>query len=162
MKVKKGLPELTSDQIKEFVHTKELIVSGIKVTDEDLNVVRYFEASSDASYEANTDKDSLVLMDVKSYPELEEEGVAREIINRIQRLRKKANLLPTDDINMYYRFTADSGAELEKVIKNQEATLVKVIKKPLQPISNMPSSEKLIAEEEQDVNGTKFDLVFAK
>ncbi|KAL9554700.1 isoleucine--tRNA ligase [Mucor bainieri] len=162
MKVKKGLPELTSDQIKEFVHTKELIVAGIKVTDEDLNVVRYFEASSDASYEANTDKDSLVLMDVKSYPELEEEGVAREIINRVQRLRKKANLLPTDDINMYYRFTADSGAELEKVIKNQEATLVKVIKKPLQPISEMPSSEKLIAEEEQDVNGTKFDLVFAK
>lgn len=162
MKVKKGLPELTSDQIKEFVQTKEIIVSGIKVTDEDLNVVRYFEASSDASYEANTDKDSLVLMDVKSYPELEEEGVAREIINRVQRLRKKANLLPTDDINMYYRFTADLGAELEKVIKNQEATLVKVIKKPLQAISEMPSSEKLIAEEEQDVNGTKFDLIFAK
>lgn len=162
MKVKKGLPELTSDQIKEFVQTKELIVSGIKVTDEDLNVVRYFEASSDASYEANTDKDSLVLMDVKSYPELEEEGVAREIINRVQRLRKKANLLPTDDINMYYRFTADCGAELEKVIKNQEATLVKVIKKPLQAINVMPSSEKVIAEEEQDVNGTKFDLVFAK
>lgn len=162
MKVKKGLPEMTSDQIKEFVHTKELIVAGIKVTDEDLNVVRYFEASNDASYEANTDKDSLVLMDVKSYPELEEEGVAREIINRVQRLRKKANLLPTDDINMYYRFAADSGAELEKVIKNQEATLVKVIKKPLQPISEMPSSEKLIAEEEQDVNGTKFDLVFAQ
>lgn len=162
MKVKKGLPELTSDQIKEFVQTKELIVSGIKVTDEDLNVVRYFEASSDASYEANTDKDSLVLMDVKSYPELEEEGVAREIINRVQRLRKKANLLPTDDINMYYRFTADSGAELEKVIKNQEATLVKVIKKPLKAINAMPSSEKVIAEEEQDVNGTKFDLVFAK
>ncbi|OBZ86658.1 Isoleucine--tRNA ligase, cytoplasmic [Choanephora cucurbitarum] len=162
MKVKKGLPELTSDQIKEFVQTKEIMVSGIKVTDEDLNVVRYFDASDDALYEANTDKDSLVLMDVKLYPELEEEGVAREIINRVQRLRKKANLLPTDDINMYYNFTADLSAELEAVIKNQEATLVKVIKKPLQPFDKMTSDEKLIAEEEQDVNGIKFNLIFAK
>ncbi|CEP18571.1 hypothetical protein [Parasitella parasitica] len=173
MKVKKGLPEMTSDQIKEFVKSKELIVSGIKVTDEDLNVVRYFEPSSDASYEANTDKDSLVLMDVKSYPELEEEGVAREIINRVQRLRKKANLLPTDEINMYYRLaivksdaevkeTANNPQTLAQVIKNQGATLVKVIKKPLQDISKMHASEVLIIEEEQVVNGTKFDLVFAK
>lgn len=162
MKVKKGLPELTSDQIKEFVKTKELIVSGIRVTDEDLNVVRYFDNSADALYEANSDRESLILMDVKLYPELEEEGVAREIVNRVQRLRKKANLLPTDDINMYYRFTADLSSELEKIIKNQEATLVKVIKKPLLDISNMSSSEAVIVEEQQEVNGTKFDLVFAK
>lgn len=162
MKVKKGLPELTSDQIKEFVVTKELIVSGIRVTDEDLNVVRYFDTSADALYEANSDRESLILMDVKLYPELEEEGVAREIVNRVQRLRKKANLLPTDDINMYYRFTADLSSELEKIIKNQEATLVKVIKKPLLDISKMSASEAVIVEEEQEVNGAKFDLVFAK
>jgi isoleucyl-tRNA synthetase len=164
MKVKKGLPELTSDQIKEFVKTKEIVVSGIKVTDEDLNVVRYFDVSADSevTYEANTDKDSLVLMDIKLHPELEQEGVAREIINRIQRLRKKAGLLPTDDINMYYRFAAGAPTELEIVIKSQEATLVKVVKKPLQAFKDMPSIEKLIIEEEQDVNGAKFDLIFAK
>jgi isoleucyl-tRNA synthetase len=164
MKVKKGLPELTSDQIKEFVKTKEIIVSGIKVTDEDLNVVRYFDTSADseATYEANTDKDCLVLMDIKLHPELEQEGVAREIINRIQRLRKKAGLLPTDDINMYYRFAAGAPTELEIVIKSQEATLVKVVKKPLQAHKEMTSIETLIIEEEQDVNGAKFDLIFAK
>ncbi|KAI8991041.1 isoleucyl-tRNA synthetase [Mycotypha africana] len=162
MKVKKGLPELTSDQIKEFVQTKEIVVAGIKVTDEDLNVVRYFDGASDASYEANTDKDSLVLMDVKLYPELEEEGVAREIINRVQRLRKKANLLPTDDINMYYRFTSDMSTELEKVMKNQEAFLVKAFKKPLKPSTEQSSSEEPIAEEEQEINGVKFNLIFTK
>ncbi|KAG2214264.1 isoleucyl-tRNA synthetase [Mucor mucedo] len=162
MKVKKGLPEMTSEQIKEFLVTKELIVSGIKVTDEDLNVVRYFDVNADVLYEANSDRESLILLDVKLYPELEEEGVAREIINRVQRLRKKANLLPTDDINMYYRFAADLSSELETIIKNQEATLVKVIKKPLLDIKQMSSSEGVIVEEEQDVNGVKFDLVFAK
>ncbi|KAI8969838.1 isoleucyl-tRNA synthetase [Pilobolus umbonatus] len=162
MKVKKGLPDITSDQIREFVKTKTLVVAGIKVTDEDLNVIRYFESSDSAVYEANTDRDVLVLMDVKLYPELEEEGVAREIINRVQRLRKKANLLPTDDINAYYRFTANASPELEKIIKNQEATLVKVLKKPLFDFKLIKSSEKQIINEEQDVNGIKFDLVLAK
>lgn len=37
-KVKKALPGLTSEQVKEFVKTKEMVVDGIKVTDEDLTV----------------------------------------------------------------------------------------------------------------------------
>lgn len=161
MKIKKGLPEISSEQIKEFAQTKELVVAGIKVTDEDLNVIRYFDAAAGNVYESNTDKDTLVLMDVKLYPELEEEGVAREIINRVQRLRKKANLLPTDEISVYYRF-ASEAPEFEKVIKNQEVALVKVLKKPMVDHKEKIASETVIIEEEQEVNGVKFDLVFAK
>jgi isoleucyl-tRNA synthetase len=160
VKVKKGLPDLSSEDIKNFIKTREVVVAGIKVTDEDLNVVRYFEASENAQYEANTDRDSLILMDIKLYPELEEEGVAREIINRVQRLRKKANLLPTDNINMYYRFAGEASAEFLKVLQNQEATLVKTIRKPLVSSESQKSEEKLIIEEDQDVNGIKFALVF--
>lgn len=32
-----------------------------------------------------------------------DEGLAREVINRIQRLRKKINLSPSDDVTAYYR-----------------------------------------------------------
>ncbi|CAO3681379.1 hypothetical protein G6F70_004113 [Rhizopus microsporus] len=162
MKIKKGLPEISSEQIKEFAKTKELVVAGIKVTDEDLNVIRYFEASDDTMYEANTDKETLILMDVKLYPELEEEGIAREIINRVQRLRKKANLLPTDEISVYYRLAVENAEPFEKILKSQEATLIKVLKKPMTHHMTMVSTETLIIEEEQEVNGIKFDLVFAK
>ncbi|CEG79060.1 Putative Isoleucyl-tRNA synthetase [Rhizopus microsporus] len=162
MKIKKGLPEISSEQIKEFAKTKELVVAGIKVTDEDLNVIRYFEASGGTLYEANTDKDTLILMDVKLYPELEEEGIAREIINRVQRLRKKANLLPTDEISVYYRLAVEATEPFEKILKSQEATLIKVLKKPMTHHMTMVSTETLIIEEEQEVNGIKFDLVFAK
>lgn len=37
-KVKKALPGLTSEQVKEFVKVKEMVLDGIKVTDEDLTV----------------------------------------------------------------------------------------------------------------------------
>lgn len=46
-KVKKALPSLTSEQVKEFVKNKEMVVDGIKVTDEDLNVSAFFPLSDD-------------------------------------------------------------------------------------------------------------------
>ncbi|CAG8827337.1 22863_t:CDS:1, partial [Dentiscutata erythropus] len=88
-KVKQGLPKLTSDQVREFVQTKEIFIDGIKLIDEDLQVIKYFE-NADSHYETNSDKEVLILLDVKIYQELQEEGWAREIVNRVQRLRKKA------------------------------------------------------------------------
>lgn len=89
-KVKEGLPKLKSDQVKEFVQKKEIFINGIKLVEEDLQVIKYFE-NADSHYETSSDKEVLILLDVKIYQELQEEGWAREIVNRVQRLRKKAN-----------------------------------------------------------------------
>ncbi|KAF7727407.1 isoleucine--tRNA ligase [Apophysomyces ossiformis] len=161
MKVKKALPGLTSDQVKEFVKNKEMVVGGIRVTDEDLVVIRYFDSDA-VQYETNTDRDVLILLDIKKYAELEQEGLAREVINRVQRLRKKANLMPTDDIQMYYRFTKDLNNELENVIKTQAAVIIKVLKKNLEAVNSMKPDTEIIIEEPQEINGSTFDLVFTK
>ncbi|KAL0074113.1 isoleucyl-tRNA synthetase [Phycomyces blakesleeanus] len=161
MKVKKGLPDLTSDDVKLFVKNKETTVAGIKVTLEDLVVIRYFD-SDDAHYETGTDQDVLILLDTKLYPELQQEGLAREVINRVQRLRKKAGLLPTDDIQMYYRLDKSGNQEIHEIIQSQEAVIVKVLKKPLAPASTIKKDAVVIIEEEQEVNGTTFDIVFVQ
>jgi isoleucyl-tRNA synthetase len=44
----------------------------------------------------------MVLLDAFAYPELAQEGLAREVLNRIQRLRKRAGLVPTDDVKVEY------------------------------------------------------------
>lgn len=161
MKVKKALPDLTDAQVKAFVDAKTMEVAGLTVTDEDINVVRYFDANAEHQYETNTDRDVLVLLDVKSYPELEQEGLAREVINRVQRLRKKAGLLPTDDIHMHYRIKADV-ANIEDVIKSHPA-IAKALKKPILGADALDlNTVVLITEETQDVNGTTFDLIFSK
>ena len=97
-------------------------------------------------------------MDTKRYPELEQEGIAREVINRVQRLRKKAGLLPTDDIKMYYRLTNDPENVLETVMKTQTAVLVKVLKKPLDDAQNKKDNEELVAEEQQEVSYYYFHM----
>lgn len=93
----------------------------------------------------------LILLDIKKYPELEQEGLAREVINRVQRLRKKAGLLPTDDIYMYYRITNDPDNELKTVMDSQTAVIVKVLKKPLEDVKNIKENVTVFAEEAQEV-----------
>ncbi|KAF9314555.1 isoleucine--tRNA ligase [Podila horticola] len=161
VKVKNALPKLTEEQIKDFVKTRKITIEGHDLGEEDLTVVRFFE-SSENSMETNTDKDVLILLDVKRYPELEQEGLAREIINRVQRLRKKANLEPTDMIHMYYEFTQDMNNALEQVIKGQEESLVKSLKRTLYPISSKKSADAIIIEEAQEVNGSTFNLTLVR
>lgn len=36
---------------------------------------------------------------------MQNEGIAREVINRIQKLRKKAHLVPSDPITVYYNIS---------------------------------------------------------
>ncbi|ORZ14718.1 isoleucyl-tRNA synthetase [Absidia repens] len=160
MKVKKALPDLTEDDVKAFIESKTMTVAGITVTNEDINVVRFFAPDAEIQYETNTDREVLVLLDVKSYPELEQEGLAREVINRVQRLRKKAGLLPTDDIQMYYRIKSDT-TNLENVIASHPA-VAKALKKSIVNADSLTQGAEIITEETQDVNGTSFDLIFSK
>ncbi|ORX61636.1 isoleucyl-tRNA synthetase [Hesseltinella vesiculosa] len=160
MKVKNALPDLTQEQVLDFVKTKSMTVAGVALTDEDINVVRYFDDNADIKYETNSDNDVLVLLDVEIYPELEQEGLAREVINRVQRLRKKVNLLPTDEVNYYFRIKNDPNG-LESVIASHPL-LTKSLKKTIENASAMSADAQVITDEEQEVNGSTFDLIFTK
>ena len=52
-----------------------------------------------SQYEAHSDNDLLVLLDTTPDQAMLDEGVAREIINRVQKLRKKASLVPTNAVS---------------------------------------------------------------
>ncbi|KAI8069294.1 isoleucyl-tRNA synthetase [Gongronella butleri] len=159
MKVKNALPSLSQEDVMAFVKSGSMTVAGITVSEEDINVVRYFDDDADIKYETNSDRDVLVLLDIDIYPELEQEGLAREVINRVQRLRKKAGLLPTDDVQYYYRFK-DANNALEPVMAHP--VLAKNLKKNIQNADAMPKDAEVITNEQQDVNGTAFDLIFTK
>lgn len=57
-----------------------------------------------------------------------DEGTAREIINRIQKLRKKAHLVPTDSITVYYNISPEG--DLSRVAKEFKDFIINVLKVP--------------------------------
>jgi isoleucyl-tRNA synthetase len=171
-KVKKALPSLTSDDVKKFVAEKRIRVDGIELSREDLLVKRGLkEDETSKNFEPNTDDDVLTILDATLYPELADEGVAREIINRVQRLRKKAGLVPTDDVKMEYHVQSDpDNVGLEKVFQTQASLIEKALRRPMdkhvvtEVDGEIPDGvqESVIVEEDQEIQKATFLLRLVK
>jgi isoleucyl-tRNA synthetase len=171
VKVKKALPNLTSQEIKDFLKNGELLVDGIKVEAEDLMVKRGLaKDDGNKDQEFNTDNDVLIILDVASYPELEQEGLAREVIRRVQDLRKKAGLVPTDDVGMEYRVLSDpENLGLEQAFENQGPLFEKALRRNVDKhvITELEGEAKdgkkeVIVEEEQELHKATFMLRLVK
>lgn len=171
-KVKKALPDLTSAEVHQFVLQKTIVVAGITLEDGDLVVKRGLkDDESSKNLESNTDEDVLTILDAELYQNLVDEALAREIINRVQRLRKKAGLQPTDDVRMEYKVLSDPDSiGLEKAFTEQSSVIEKALKRPIDhhavtegdgKVSDK-SVEGVILEEEQEVQKAVFMLRLLK
>ncbi|KAF2125942.1 hypothetical protein P153DRAFT_324348 [Dothidotthia symphoricarpi CBS 119687] len=172
IKVKKALPNLKSQDIKDFLKNGELLIDGIRVESEDLMVKRGL-AKDDANkdQEFNTDNDVLIILDVASYPELEQEGLAREVIRRVQDLRKKAGLVATDDVGMQYKVLSDpDSVGLEAAFEKQGPLFEKALRRNIDKHTvtevegkiQEKSGETAIVEEEQELHKATFLLRLVK
>ena len=115
-KIKAALPKLSPADIHGFLETGKISVEGRELSAEDLRVQRGLKQSKETSnYEVATEGDVMILLDAFAYPELAQEGLAREVLNRIQRLRKRVGLVPTDDIKLSYAVLPPAAATVDGV-----------------------------------------------
>ena len=172
-KVKKALPSLTSDEVRRFVYEKQITVDGIVLQEGDLIVKRGLKEDDESSkaFETNTDDDVLIILDSTIFPELKQEGLAREIINRVQQLRKKAKLVPTDDVKMEYRVLQDpENTGIEQVFESHGKAFEKALRRPLDKHivtifeGKIPEGDVdvVLVEEEQEVQKAVFSLRLVK
>ena len=90
-------------------------------------------------------------MNVSQNQELLDEGIAREVVNCIQKLRKKAGLVPVDDVQVYYKVTP-ATSELNQVIQNFTEYIGHSIKKPFAPYP-FPVELAVVVGESQTLKG---------
>ena len=170
-KVKKALPGLTSDQVRQFVRDKFIKVDGIELREDDLIVKRGLMEGGSSTMETNTDNEVLTILDTAIYPELAKAGVAREVVNRVQQLRKRANLVPTDDVKMEYKVLGDpDGIGIAEIFETHSKTFEKALRRPLDKHVATASDGEIvdenrdgvIAEGEQEVQKATFLLRLVK
>lgn len=70
-----------------------------------------------------------MLLDTRQNEELKIRGFAREIITRVQKLKKKAHLKTEDPILIFYKFGA-TAKYLNAAIENERKTIANAVKKP--------------------------------
>jgi len=86
------------------------------------------------------------------------EWLAREIINRVQKLRKKAGLQATDDVDVFYRFEEGDGKDLLDAMRDYSEVIQRTVRGVPKDSKECKSSQKVLIEEEQEVAETKFML----
>jgi isoleucyl-tRNA synthetase len=103
-KAKLAAERIKSLSEKEILELKnkgslDLQLNGsiVQLTDQDVEIV----ASALEGYSAETEAGYQVALDLKITAELEDEGLARDLVNRVQNLRKEAGFEVTDRIKLY-------------------------------------------------------------
>ena len=149
------IKSLTDAQITSFIKNGTINVLNHELGQEDLRIMYNFgEKGTSSKYEAHSDNDVLVLLDCTPDQSMLDEGIAREVVNRIQKLRKKAGLQPQDEVTLYYRVTPKEN-DLLRVINDHVHYIETTTKNPL-VLETTKSNQHTITEEQYELKGKIF------
>ncbi|XP_059479642.1 isoleucine--tRNA ligase, cytoplasmic [Neocloeon triangulifer] len=157
--VSQAIKDLKDADIQNFLDTGSIELLGQKLTPEDIRVMYTFKgqsAGADKKYEAHSSGQIIVLLDLKADQSMVEEGMAREVINRMQKLRKKAGLVPTDQVTLFYGVTP-AKSDLERIVQSYLSFIENTVKMPVKPKAQMPKAN-LIMDERQQLMGSELYL----
>ena len=110
------LSKWTSQDVAAFEQSKKATIAGVECGAEDIEVVRKAKSGKLALAEYGL----VAELDVELDESLTNEGVQREIINRIQQRRKELNFHLADRIEVVWSATPDSL--VEKILKEESSS----------------------------------------
>lgn len=143
--VVQGLKSLTDAEINEMAKQGYKEIAGQRVELSEVRLIFQSNTLNTDQYEVHSDNDVLILLDVTPDSSMQDEGVAREIINRVQKLRKKAHLVPTDQINVFYQADGD----LQRIAKEYTEFIEGTLKTPFMNMSKKSNFEVIIEEKQK-------------
>ena len=163
--VAKGIKNLDAAAISEFQSKGEITIEGHVLKEGDMKILREFrvpEGVNPEEIDAEGDGEVLVILDLKLDKDLLMAGTARQVVNRVQKLRKKAGLEPSDKIEFYYKIL-ESGDGLDDVFTKQDDYFVGAINTTPKPASERQAHSVTVASEDCDLGeGFKFTAIIAR
>jgi isoleucyl-tRNA synthetase len=170
-KVASALAALPSAEVKRLMETNSIVIDGTAVSAEDVVIKRSVASNltGSESIEMGVDGDTLIILDKTIYAELGDQRLGREIVNRVQKLRKKAGLHPTDDVHVEYAVLSDpDGIGIENAFLTQANNMQKVLRRKLERYTQGSGEHagngesghvgKTIIEEVQEIQNSLFSL----
>jgi isoleucyl-tRNA synthetase len=147
-----GVQKLSHDELVAAREAGKVTVCGQEISVNELLITYSVDKSATTNFSAHADGDMIMLLDLTVTQEMIDEGVSREFVNRVQRLRKKGGLQPLDRITVVYKVTDDDEeTHLDKVIKDFSSKLSEALDG--QPIVEGPPGDesKVICKEETSI-----------
>ncbi|XP_026849704.1 isoleucine--tRNA ligase, cytoplasmic [Drosophila persimilis] len=163
-----AIKSLKDDEIQKQVAQGYFNILDQRIELEEVRIIYCTSEQVGGNFEAHSDNEVLVLLDMTPNEELLEEGLAREVINRVQKLKKKAQLIPTDPVLIYHELTPNTNGkketleaegQLKKVLASYASMIKTAVKSEFAPYSaNQAAKKRLIASELVDLKGVPLKL----
>ncbi|PNW71377.1 hypothetical protein CHLRE_16g651750v5 [Chlamydomonas reinhardtii] len=152
-----AIKDLTDAQILDFEKSGTLSLAGHTIEAGEIKVLRDFRAPAGMSaddVDANGDGEVLAVLDLRVDDSLLAAGLAREVVNRYQKLRKAAGLVLSDKVDMFYDPAAGTDvAALEAVLAGHAEYLRESLGVNVLPASSRPAGSVVIASEKTTIGG---------
>ncbi|QYN48352.1 isoleucine--tRNA ligase [Apibacter sp. ESL0432] len=147
--VSQQLQQLSSSQIEELEKNGTITLSGYELNLDDVEI----RTQDITGWLVANDGKLTVALDITITPELKSEGIARELVNKIQNLRKENGLEVTDKISLEIQ----ANEEIEKSVnENMEYICSETLTQKLTFVSNTTDGTEL------DINEIKIKIVLKK
>lgn len=153
-----GIKKLTDKEIEEMVKDGYKVIHGERIEIDDVKLIFQADVKTGQQYEVNSDNDVLILLNVEADVSMQDEGTSREIINRIQKLRKTAHLVPTDQISVFY----ETSGDLLRVATDYAADIETAIKTTFNPLNQKSDIDHVLIETISDIKGQSLKLVLTQ
>jgi isoleucyl-tRNA synthetase len=125
--VSEAVKALTSEQLEEYEREKQITVCGYELSGDDLRIHREFKVPKGRDkkeLDATNNEDILVVLELSIETELVLDGVAREICAHMSKLRKRADLVPNDSVEVYYDVQSEGDGSANQVLSERGADLL--------------------------------------
>lgn len=155
--VGKAIKSLTQEDILRYDNGEALEVEGHTIAPGEMKVLHDFKApdgSDPALLDAAGDGELLVVVDLSADEALLAAGTAREVVNRVQKLRKKAGLSVTDVVEVFLEINGGAGAGEEGLwaaVEGASGYVLESVGVPLRRAAEIPEGADVLAREDDHV-----------
>ena len=109
-----ALNNLTKEQVKDVNNQKNIVIN---IDDKDYEVTPdmvEIRITSKEGFNANMQNNRFIILNTALNQELLDEGIARELVSKVQQMRKSKDFDVVDRINIYYNGNDDFKRVIEK------------------------------------------------
>uniref|UniRef100_A0A8C6HJA9 Isoleucine--tRNA ligase cytoplasmic ubiquitin-like domain-containing protein n=1 Tax=Mus spicilegus TaxID=10103 RepID=A0A8C6HJA9_MUSSI len=144
-----AIKRLSNEELERFQKSRSIVVEGHELHEEDICLMYTFDQATrgTSQFEAHSDAQALVLLDVTPDQSVVDEGMAREVINRKQKL-------------LYYNAKSE-GRYLNNIIESHTDFIFATIKAPLKPYQ-VPTSDNILIQEQTQLKGSQLEITLTK
>lgn len=154
----KAVQKLTHDDLVEFQKKGSIELEGEILTTEDVRLERTVIADENVFVYRVSDSNLCVILDTTQDVHSQREYISRDLVSKVQKLRKNSNVLISDELDVFLKVQSDKKDEINTALKENEDYILAKLKRKCKDMESLVESSKVVGTSEEEIDGIKLTI----